>query len=166
MKKKKTTRKNTPKRKTVKKKTLKKSKKEKKVVKNPSKSIKKREVSNTVKEFSSFHKLILVLGSAILAFIFSVLVYLYISQIIFLNLIFVFIFSLFISRILAKQTKKTTLCCSCSGCLIGIISSILFIFTLLIIFLYVILIQDIFIYFISALVIGGVSCALGSRSII
>ena len=185
MKKRKSTMKVSAKGKTIKKKTIKKKavgkkitknkivkknnrreKIEKRAIKKNSKTtnIKKVIKSNTQKEFSKFHKLVLVLGFAILTFIFSILFYIYVSQILYLNLIFVFIFALFASRILAKQKKRSTICCSCSGCLIGVVSSILFLFVLLFIFLYDILIQDIFIYFVSALIIGSISCALGSRS--
>lgn len=139
----------------------------KKVMKH---KIPKKEVSNIEslpinmpEEFSKPHKLILVLSCSFLAFAFSLLMYLYISNILYLNLIFVFLFSLLASRVLAKQKKKSSLCCSCSGCLIGVVSSVFLVFILLFLFMYNLMVYEIVIYFISALIIGGISCYLGSK---
>ncbi|MFA5382755.1 MAG: hypothetical protein WC356_06300 [Candidatus Micrarchaeia archaeon] len=129
------------------------------VIKNKKKKIE----INAPEEFSKPHKFILVFSCAILAFIFSLLFYLFISEILYFNLIFVLIFALIASRILAKQKKKSAICCSCSGCLIGVFSSVLIVFTLSFIFLFNILVQEIIIYFASSLIIGGIACYLGSK---
>ncbi len=152
--------------KTTKKKTAKKKANTKKKTVTKKTISKKEKVElprNAPEEFSKPHKFLLVLGCAILTFIFSILTYVYITKILYINLIFVIIFALVAAKILSKQKKKSAICCSCSGCLIGVMSSILFIFTLSFIFVLNLLVQEIILYFASALIVGGLTCALGSK---
>ncbi|MCC7552085.1 hypothetical protein KO317_00270 [Candidatus Micrarchaeota archaeon] len=152
--------------KTTKKKTAKKKSNTKKKTVTKKTISKKEKVElprNAPEEFSKPHKLMLVLSFSFLAFVFSLITYLFVSKILYLNLFFVFVFSMLASRILAKQKKKSAICCSCSGCLIGVVSSVLVIFVISVLFLFNILVQDIILYLASSLLIGGISCFLGSK---